>query len=253
MLEIKNICAGYDKKRVISDISFEVERGSVISVIGPNGCGKSTLMRSIAGIIDIYNGETVIDGEPAEKLGRLGVARKISYLAQGKSVPDMTVGQMVLHGRFPHLSYPRRYSKRDREIARDAMSAVGVLELEGCPMNSLSGGMRQNAYIAMALAQDSDYILLDEPTTYLDASHQMTLMDMLCGLSKRGKGIVAVLHDIPLALGYSDKILLMHEGRVLCFGSPDEVLDSGMIEKVLGLAVSRDENGGYYTSYKRKI
>ena len=252
MLEIKNICAGYDKKRVISDISFEVERGSIISVIGANGCGKSTLMRAIAGVLVTYDGEVIIDGEPEEKLGRLGVARKISYLAQGKGVPDMTVGQTVLHGRFPHLSYPRRYGKRDREIARDAMSAVGISELADCPMSMLSGGMRQNAYIAMALAQDTDYILLDEPTTYLDASHQRALMEMLCGLSERNKGIVAVLHDIPLALGYSDKILLMHEGRALCFGSPDEIYRSGLIEKTVGLTVSRDENGGYYTSYKRK-
>ena len=252
MLEIKNICAGYDKKRVISDVSFEVERGSIVSVIGANGCGKSTLMRSIAGVLELWDGEVVIDGEPAKDLGRLGVARRISYLAQGKGVPDMTVGQMVLHGRFPHLSYPRRYSGRDRKIAHDAMGAVGILDLADRPMSMLSGGMRQNAYIAMALAQDTDYILLDEPTTYLDASHQMALMDMLCGLSERNKGIVAVLHDIPLALGYSDKILLMHEGRALLFGSPEEIYKSGVIEKVLGLTVLRDENGGYYTSYKRK-
>ena len=246
MLEIKNICAGYDKKRVISDISFEVERGSIISVIGANGCGKSTLMRAIAGVLVTYDGEVVIDGEPEEKLGRLGVARKISYLAQGKGVPDMTVGQTVLHGRFPHLSYPRRYGKRDREIARDAMSAVGISKLADCPMSMLSGGMRQNAYIAMALAQDTDHILLDEPTTYLDIRHQLELMKLLKKLAESGKSIVTVMHDLPLAFDFSDEIAVLDGGRIIIQAPPAELCGNPVLPEIFGIRINQTEGKDKY-------
>ena len=158
---------------------------------------------------------------------------------------------MVLHGRFPYLDYPRRYSEADRLIALEAMRAVGIESEAKTPLCALSGGMRQNAYIAMALAQDTNYVLLDEPTTYLDAAHQIALMRTLCDLAKKGKGIAAVLHDIPLALGYSDKVLVISEGHAVAFGTPDDILRSGLIESVFGISVLRDINGGYYTVYKK--
>lgn len=251
MLKINEICAGYGARQVLFEVSAELNKGDIVSVIGPNGCGKSTLLRAMAGLIKITSGDVMIDGAAASDLSRNEVAKRIAYLPQGKSTPDMTVEQMVLHGRFPYLDYPRRYSAADRRIALEAMRAVGVDSEAERPLCALSGGMRQNAYIAMALAQSTDYVLLDEPTTYLDASHQISLMDTLCALARSGKGIVAVLHDIPLALGYSDKVLLMSEGRAVAFGTPDEILRSGLIEKIFGISVLRDANGGYYTAYKR--
>ena len=252
MIRIENLCSGYGSRQVLFDICADIERGSLISVIGPNGCGKSTLLRSIVGILPSRSGEVEIDGTSLSTLGRVEIAKRVAYLAQGKSAPDMTVEQMVLHGRFAHLSYPRIYGETDRKIAAEAMRRVGVLDLADRPVSSLSGGMRQNAYIAMALAQDTDYILLDEPTTYLDISHQIELMNTLCALAEGGKGILAVMHDIPLALRYSDKVIVVDDGRVVAVDTPDQIYRSGIIDATFGVSLMRtaDSNGFYY-SYKK--
>ena len=199
MLELKNISAGYGSKNVLSDITVSFEKGKLTSIIGVNGCGKSTLIKAILGILPLSGGKVIIDGCDLQSMSRNEIAKRIAYLAQGKNTPDMTVEQMVLHGRFPYLSYPRRYRKTDHEFARKAMETVGILHLADKPLYELSGGMRQNAYIAMALAQNTDYILLDEPTTYLDIAHQLDLMRILRGLADRKKGIITVMHDLPLA------------------------------------------------------
>ena len=196
MLEIKNVTAGYGKHTVLNDVSVAFEKGKLTSIIGVNGCGKSTLLKALLGILPLSSGEIVIDGKELCSMSRIEIARSVAYLAQGKNTPDMTVEQMVLHGRFPYLSYPRRYREADREIARKAMDAVGILHLADKSLYELSGGMRQTAYIAMAIAQDTDYILLDEPTTYLDIAHQLELMKLLRGLANSGKGIVTVMHDL---------------------------------------------------------
>lgn len=251
MIKLKNLCVGYGSHQVLFDICAEIERGALICVIGTNGCGKSTLLRSVAGILPLRSGEVEIDGAPLYELGRCDIAKKVAYLAQGKSTPDMTVGQMVLHGRFAHLGYPRIYGEKDRRIAREAMEKMGVLELSERPISSLSGGMRQNAYIAMALAQDTDYILLDEPTTYLDIAHQIDLMRTLRSLSDEGKGVLAVMHDIPLALGFSDRVMVVEDGRIKAFGTPDEIYDSKIIGSTFGVSLikSSDQKGFYY-NYK---
>ena len=165
MIEIKNLSAGYGSKTVLGGVNAKFETGKLTSIVGVNGCGKSTLLKSILGILPPSDGEILLDGVPLTEMSRNAIAKRVAYLSQGMAVPDMTVGQLVIHGRFPYLSYPRRYSTADREIAREAMDAVGISELADSPLSSLSGGMRQNAYIAMALAQDTDHILLDEPTT----------------------------------------------------------------------------------------
>lgn len=176
MIELKDISAGYGRDIVLHGINLNIPQGRLISVIGPNGSGKSTLLKTAAGLLCAAKGEVVLQGRSLIGLSRSEIARHIAYLAQGKSVPDMTVEQLVLHGRFPHLRYPRKYSPKDRSIASDALCRMGMEALADRPMFSLSGGMRQNAYIAMVLAQDTDYILLDEPTTYLDISRQLELI-----------------------------------------------------------------------------
>ena len=195
MLELKNISTGYGSKNVINCADAFFEKGKLTSIVGVNGCGKSTLLKAILGILPLSDGEIVIDGSDIRSMSRNEISKKVAYLAQGKDTPDMTVLQMVMHGRFPYLSYPRRYKETDREIALKAMEVVGILHLANQPLYTLSGGMRQNAYIAMALAQDTDYILLDEPTTYLDIAHQLDLMKILRGLADSGKGIITVMHD----------------------------------------------------------
>lgn len=233
MIELKKIAAGYPSKTVLSEISLSVPKGTLISVIGKNGSGKSTLLKTVIGIINAKSGEMLVDGE--SELSRQSMAKKVSYLAQGKSVSDMTVEQLVLHGRFPHLSYPRRYSKKDREISSAALRQMGIADIAGTPLSALSGGMRQKAYIAMALAQDTDYILLDEPTTYLDISNQVELMKILRSLADRGKGIVAVMHDLPLAFGFSDRIAVIKDAKIAAFDTPQKICDSGIVQEVFGI------------------
>ena len=233
MIELKKVTAGYPSKIVLSEISLSVPKGTLISVIGKNGSGKSTLLKTVIGIINAKSGEMLVDGE--SELSRQSMAKKVSYLAQGKSVSDMTVEQLVLHGRFPHLSYPRRYSKKDREISSAALRQMGIADIAGTPLSALSGGMRQNVYIAMALAQDTDYILLDEPTTYLDISNQVELMKILRSLADRGKGIVAVMHDLPLAFGFSDRIAVIKDAKIAAFDTPQKICDSGIVQEVFGI------------------
>lgn len=243
MLEIRNLTAGYHGRAVLQDVCLNLPLDCVTGIIGPNGCGKSTLLKAALGLISPMGGEVLADGRHLEDLKRHEIARWVAYLAQGREIPDMTVEQMVLQGRFPHLHYPYRYSRRDRKLAYAAMERVGIAHLAGEPLSALSGGMRQIAYIAMALAQDTPYVLLDEPTTYLDPAHQLSLMGLLREISKDGRGVAAVMHDLPLALTFSDRIAVMAEGRVILAASPREVVNSGVIEEVFGVRIREDSEG----------
>ena len=240
--------AGYNDKNVLSGISLSLPKGKLISLIGQNGAGKSTLLKTILGIMTAKNGQIIFDGKASSELSRRDIARKAAYLAQGKSVADMTVEQMVLHGRFPHLSYPRRYSEKDRELAYGALSRMGIAGMADRPLCSLSGGIRQKAYIALALAQDTDYILLDEPTTYLDIANQVELMNILRDLADGGKGVVTVMHDLPLAFGFSDGIAVIKDGKIAVCDTPDNVCRSGIVRDVfnIDLQYSADENSYSY-------
>lgn len=248
MIELRRISAGYANKNIISGISLNLPKGKIFSIIGRNGSGKSTLLKTAVGIIMPKSGEVLLDGKPAFDMTRQQIAKKIAYLAQGKSVSDMTARQLVLHGRFPHLRYPRRYTRKDCEIADAALAELGVSDLAERPLSSLSGGMRQNVYIAMALSQDTDYILLDEPTTYLDISHQLEVMKILRSLADSGKGIVAVMHDLPLAFSFSDSIAVLENGKIIAEGTPQHVCRDGVIKQVFGteLQFCAAENYYYY-------
>ena len=245
MLEIKNVHVSYGKQEVLKGASVSIFKGEILSIIGANGCGKTTLLKSAAGIIP-RSGEVIADGEPLCCGG--GTAKRIAYLAQGRSAPGMTVGEMVLHGRFPYLSYPRRYSENDRRIAREAMESVGIAEHAERTVSELSGGMRQAAYIAMALAQGTDYILLDEPTTYLDVRHQLSLLHLLQKLAESGKGIAAVMHDLPLAFALSDKIAVMENGIAVAYGTPSEIYTHECIGRIFGIRLKKDEDGYRYVA-----
>ena len=167
------------------------------------------------------------------------LARHLSYLPQGKSVPDITAGRLVLHGRFPYLHYPRRYGPGDVEIARQAMDKLDIASLWDTPVAALSGGMRQKVYIAMALAQGTENLLLDEPTTYLDISHQLRLLRLTRELAREGRTVVMVLHDLPQALEYADRLAVMENGQLLDAGTPEEIFTRGSLNKAFGVTLSR--------------
>lgn len=249
MLEIKNVTAGYGKQPVLSGVSAAFEKGRLTSIIGVNGCGKSTLLKVMLGILPLTDGAVEIDGAELSALKRNEIAQRVAYLSQGKNTPDMTVMQMVLHGRFPYLGYPRRYTSRDREIAFAAMERMGISYLAEKPLYSLSGGMRQNAYIAMALAQDTEYVLLDEPTTHLDIAHQLELMQILRELANSGKGIVAVMHDLPLAFDFSDTLAVINKGTLSIQATPSEISESCVVEDIFGVKIRRGQKGNYLYEY----
>ena len=229
MLELKNVSSGYSSKNVIKNISLSFEKGEFVSIIGANGCGKTTLLKTITGILKASRGEIFIDGNAVKSQKEL--AKKIAYLPQNKAVPQMTVGELVLHGRFPRLD-SRSYNESDKEIALWAMREMGIEKYKDTPLEFLSGGMKQTAYIAMALCQKSDWILLDEPAAHLDISHQLTLMKFL---SKSDKGVIAVMHDLPLAFTFSNRIVLMNDGEILLNDTPEKVSSSPLIKEMLGV------------------
>lgn len=249
MIKLEEISAGYGKKQVLYGVSASFQKGKITSVVGPNGCGKSTLLKSVLGIVPLTGGRVTADGVAPDGSKPREVARKIAYLAQSRSVPDMTVGQLVLHGRFARLSYPRIYRAEDREAAHEAMRRAGIADSADMRLAELSGGMRQSAYIAMALAQNTDYILLDEPNSSLDIANSLRLMRTLRELADGGKGVVTVLHDLTFAMEFSDEILIMKDGKAVMSGNAEEVCSSDITEKVFGVRLGRCETGYGFAYY----
>lgn len=239
MIELKNVCAGYDGKTVLHDANVSFEPGKITVLVGPNGCGKSTLLKSIVRINPHSSGEILIGGISIEKMDQKQLARNVAYLAQNKKAPDISVMKMVLHGRFAHLSYPRKYRQKDIEIAKNALKWAGMEAESEKIVSKLSGGMQQKVYIAMALAQDADTILMDEPTTYLDVVHQLRLMEMARQLAKAGKAVVMVLHDLTQALQIADQVVVLKEGKIIAQGTSDEIYESGSLQRAFGVEVER--------------
>lgn len=246
MIELRDLSAGYGGQAVIRGITADFAPGEVVGIIGPNGAGKSTLLKAIRGMIPSMGGEVCLDGANIAAMHRVELARLAAYLPQTRRCPDMTVEQTVLHGRFPHLRYPHTYRDTDRHIARSAMEKMDILALAERPLSTLSGGMRQKVYIAMALAQDTPYILFDEPTVHLDITYQLALMRMMRTLAGEGRGIIAVMHDLPMAMTFSDRILVMRDGEAVCMGQPEEICRGDVIPRVFGVTVVRSPDGGQY-------
>lgn len=251
MLEIKDLTAGYPGHPVLEQVSFLVPEGKLTVIAGPNGCGKSTLLKAIGGILPARR-ELYLQGQPLHTLSQRELARKIAFLPQNRPVPEITAERLVLHGRFPWLGYPRRYRTEDQRIAREAMETLGIGDLAGRSVSALSGGQRQKVYLAMALAQDTPVVLLDEPTTYLDIRHQLQLMVLTRQLADSGKTLILVLHDLSLALEYADRLVILEQGTIAAHGTPDEVFSSGTLGRVFGVEVRRvqtEDGWKYYTSF----
>ncbi len=236
-IELENVYAGYGKSEILHGVDLEVPAGKITTLIGSNGSGKSTLLRAVLGLVPLSGGDIRLEGASVRGMSRAELARRAAYLPQGKNVPDISAGRMVLHGRFPYLEYPRRYGPRDYAVAEEAMGQMGIGDLAGRPMAQLSGGMRQKVYIAMALAQQAPVIIMDEPTTYLDMGQQLRFGKMVRELAQEGKTILMVLHDILLALKLSDRIAALEEGKIAGCGAPEEILGAGVVERLYGVRV----------------
>ena len=237
MLEIRALYGGYGKEDILQGVELCAAKGAVTAVVGANGCGKTTLLKSVAGILKPRAGEILWNGEELSSLRATESAKRVAYLSQSAGIPEATVEGMVLQGRFPYLSYPRRYREGDYLIAQRAMERMGLLPFAEKSMQELSGGMRQKVFVAMALAQETDLILLDEPTSYLDIGWQMRLSHILRELAEEGKTIVAVLHDLLLALKLADRIEVMAGGKIVWEGSPLDFPSAGISEALWGVGV----------------
>ena len=246
MLELRGIAAGYGGTPVLREVSFTVPKGSLTALIGPNGCGKTTLLRAAARQLPLLAGEILLDGRPVSSYGRTEFARKAAFMPQVRSVPAITAGALVAHGRFPHLGFSRRLRPEDRAAVQAAMEATGVADWANRDLRALSGGERQRVYLAMALAQDTDLILLDEPTTYLDPGRQFELLDLIASLPGRGKTVVMVLHALSHALRHSTQLLLLEQGRLVPRGTPAELYAGGQLDRVFGIRSRRAPDGSYY-------
>ena len=231
-MELREVTAGYGGADVVKGISLRFQPGEVTVLAGPNGCGKSTLLRAAARLLPLSGGQVLVDGADTAGWSSRTFARQAALLPQSRPMPEITVEALVLHGRFPYLGYPRRYSREDREAAHQAMERTGVAGLEGVPMAHLSGGQRQKVYLAMALAQDTPVLLLDEPTTFLDIAHQLELAETARTLAEEGKAVVMVLHDLNLALSCAHRVAVLEEGQLRRVGAPEEIYASGVLEKV---------------------
>lgn len=248
MLELQNISAGYGKRPVLREVTLVFPDGRVTALLGANGCGKSTLLRAAAGLLRPTAGRILLDGTGRETLSPREAARRLAYLPQLRPVPDITARRLVLHGRFPYLSYPRQYRREDEEAAERALEQAGAAALAERRVPELSGGERQRVYLAMALAQETATVLLDEPTTYLDVRCQLETMELLRALARAGKAVGVVLHDLQLAMRYADRLAVMEAGRLLQTGTPAQLCESGALERALGVRIGKaqTEDGAQY-------
>lgn len=237
-LAARALAAGYPSRRVIDGLDLEIAPGRVTMIIGANACGKSTLLGTLARLHAPLAGHVEIDGEDVRGIPRRRLAQTVGLLPQHPTAPDgVTVAELVGRGRHPHRGLLQRWSAQDTARVDEAMSWTGITDLAARPVGDLSGGQRQRVWIAMALAQDPRILLLDEPTTFLDLSHQLEVLDLLRDLNReRGTTVVAVLHDLNLAARYADDLVVMHAGSVIAHGAPVDVMTAETIRRAFGLS-----------------
>lgn len=236
-LRAEAVTVGYGETPVVRDLTLDVPDGRVTTIIGPNGCGKSTMLRTLARLLRPTSGTVLLDGEPLQALPTREIARRMALLPQTPLAPEgLLVRDLVGRGRHPHQRWFSQWSAEDEAIVEAALEMTDTAELRDRALDQLSGGQRQRAWIAMTLAQDTELLLLDEPTTYLDLAHQVEVLDLVTRLNReRGRTVVMVLHDLNLAARYSDRMIVMRDGAIVTEGPPAEVTTSAMLAEVFGL------------------
>ena len=228
---------GYGKKVVADNLSVAIPDGHFTAIIGPNGCGKSTLLRTLSRLMTPSYGHVYLDGEQIQRFNSKEVARRIGLLAQNATTPgDITVQELVSRGRYPHQPLFTRWRQEDDRAVQRAMKATGVADLALQSVDTLSGGQRQRAWIAMVLAQETAIMLLDEPTTWLDISYQIDVLELLSELNReQGYTLAAVLHDLNQACRYATHLIALRDGKIVAQGAPKEIVTAELIEAVYGL------------------
>ncbi|MBO7252253.1 MAG: ABC transporter ATP-binding protein [Oscillospiraceae bacterium] len=239
MLELKNLSVGYDGRYVIRNVNLTFEPGMIYTIIGKNGSGKSTLLKSCSGLLTPKVGSVLLDGKELSKYPSNERAQKVSYLSQSTNTPNITVERLLVHARFPHLSYPKKLRDEDIRIIYRSLGDMRAQCFIHSSLRELSGGERQRVYLAMQLVQDTPILLLDEPTTYMDIEYQLSLMELLQKLKAQGKTIIMVLHDLEQALKYSDQIIAIDAGKEIYTGTPEEILADGTLKKIFHVDVQR--------------
>ena len=237
-LVARDLTLAYEERVVSRGLGLTIAPASFTVVVGPNGCGKSTLLRALARTLRPRAGQVLLDGVPLAELRTRQIARRLALLPQGPVAPEgITVGDLVARGRYPHQGLLRQWSAADARAVEAALTATETTALRDRHVATLSGGQRQRVWLAMALAQETDLLLLDEPTTFLDIAHQYEVMDLLARLHTEGRTLVAVLHDLNQAARYASDLVVMAEGVVVAQGPPAEVLTAELVEAVFGLPV----------------
>lgn len=236
-LQAEHLTVGYDDRTIISGLDIAIDDAAVTTVIGPNGCGKSTLLRALSRLLPPSEGTVYLDGRDIHATPPRTVARTLGLLPQNPVAPDgLLVADLVARGRHPHQRWYRQASPADEAAVRWALEQTGTADLADRPVAALSGGQRQRVWIALTLAQETDLLLLDEPTTYLDLAHAVEVLDLVRRLrDDHGKTVVMVLHDLNLAARYSDSLVVMRDGAMVACGRPHEVMTEELLLRAFGL------------------
>lgn len=257
MIEVFNLQAsyeGFEKSNILNIEKAVFEEGKITGIVGLNGSGKSTLLKTILGMTSVTAGSVLIDGKRIKSLGHRGRAREVAYLPQSYAAPNMDVFTLVSHGRFPYLGFSKVLGQKDLQLIEKALKLTDLWDLREKNLSEISGGQRQRAYLAMAIAQDTKYLLLDEAAASLDIKHQLEVIEVLKKLAAEGKGIVITSHDLPQSFSVCHKIYLLEKGTVAAEGTAEEVAGGEKLAEVMGAGLKKnaDETGLYgYQLVKR--
>ncbi len=239
MIKLENISFAYGKQAVLKNICLSLEPGKIYAVIGPNGSGKTTLIKLLSSLLKPKNGELNLDGKPYGSFGRKDFAKQVALLPQGRNTPDISVYDLVSCGRYPYLDISRKLTEADKQAVSEALIITDTERFADRNVKKLSGGERQRVYMAMLYAQNTPYVLLDEPTTHLDISYGFQIMNMLMEMKMQGKCVVAVLHDLNFALKFADEVILMKGGEIISSATPEETVASKKIQTAFGVSCEK--------------
>lgn len=243
---IENVTAGYEQQTIFEQLSIDIEAGKITTIIGPNGCGKSTLLKTIGRILKKTSGDIYLQEQNMQSMSTKDIAKKLAILAQSPSAPDqLKVGELISYGRYPHRKNVNRVTKEDQEVIAWAMDVTHVSAFKDRTIAQLSGGQRQRVWLAMALAQKTDILLLDEPTTYLDMAHQMEVLKIVQQINRQHQcTIVMVLHDINQAARFSDTIIAMKDGNIVASGTPQQMMTAETLQQIFHIQAKIIEDDG---------